>query len=73
MLTLCQGKEETLKDFMLRFNKDKLEVDSPDDKTMLNMLMQGIRAEGLLMVELAKNIQEVTLPRFMKLTEEFIN
>jgi hypothetical protein len=39
LLTLCQGKEETLKDFMLHFNKEKLEVDSPDDKTMLNTLM----------------------------------
>ena len=48
LLTLRQGKEETLKDFMLRFNKEKLEVDSPDDKTILNALMQGIRAEGSL-------------------------
>jgi hypothetical protein len=38
-LTLRQGKEESLKDFMLRFNKEKLEVDSPDEKTMLNALM----------------------------------
>ena len=73
MLTLLQGKEETLKDFMLRFNKEKLEVDNPDDKTMLNALMQGIRAEGPLMAELARSTHEVTLPRFMKLTEEFIN
>jgi hypothetical protein len=73
LLTLHQGKEETLKDFMLRFNKEKLKVDSPNDKTMLNVLMQGIRVEGPLMAELAKSTQEVTLPRFMKLTEEFIN
>ena len=73
LLTLHQGKEETLKDFMLRFNKEKLEVNSPDDKTMLNALMQGIRAKGPLMAELARSTQEVTLPRFMKLTEEFIN
>ena len=73
LLTLRQGKEETLKDFMLRFNKEKLEVDSPDDKMMLNALMQGIRAEAPLMAELARSTQEVTLPRFMKLTKEFIN
>jgi hypothetical protein len=47
---------------MLRFNKEKLEVDSPDDKTMLNALMQGIRAEWPLMAELARSTQEVTLP-----------
>ena len=40
---------------------------------MLNALMQGIRAKGPLMAQLARSTQEVTLPRFMKLTEEFIN
>jgi hypothetical protein len=74
LLTMRQGKEESLKDFMLRFNKEKLEVDSPDDKTMLNALMQGIRAEGPLMAEVGrKNVRKVTLPQFMKLTEEFIH
>jgi hypothetical protein len=58
---LCQGKEESLKDFMFRFNKEKLEVDSPDEKTMLNALMQGIRVEGLLMADIARSTQEVTL------------
>jgi hypothetical protein len=55
LLTLRQGNEETLKDFMLRFNNEKLEVDSLDDKTMLNALMQGIRVEGPLMAELARS------------------
>jgi hypothetical protein len=74
LLTLRQGNEESLKDFMLRFNKEKLEVDSLDDKTMLNALMQGVRAEGPLMAKVGrKNIQKVTLPQFMKLTEEFIH
>ena len=73
LLTLRQGKEEILKYFMLCFNKEKLEVNSPDDKMMLNALMQGIRAEGPLMTELARSTQEVTLSRFMKLTKEFIN
>jgi hypothetical protein len=73
LLTLRQGKEESLKDFMLRFNKEKLEVDSPDDKTMLNALMQGVSEEGLLMAEIGRNTQKVTLPQFMKLTEEFIH
>ena len=46
---------------MLRFNKEKLEVDSLDDKMMLNALMQGIRVEGPSMAELAKNTHKVTL------------
>jgi hypothetical protein len=73
LLTLRQGKEETLKDFMLCFNKEKLEVDSPDKKMMLNALMQGVRAEGPLMAEIGRNTQKVTLPQFMKLTKEFIH
>jgi hypothetical protein len=60
---------------MLRFNKEKLEVevDSPDEKTMGNALLQGIRAEGPLMADIARITQEVTLAQFMKKTEEFIN
>jgi hypothetical protein len=74
LLTMRQGKEESLKDFMLRFNKEKLEVDSPDDKIILNALMQGVRAEGPLMDEVGrKNVRKVTLSQFMKLTEEFIH
>jgi hypothetical protein len=74
LLTLRQGKEESLKDFMLQFNREKLEVDSPDEKTLLNALMVGVRAEGPLMAEIGrKNVQKITLPQFMKLTEEFIH
>jgi hypothetical protein len=74
LLTLRQDKEESLKDFMLRFNREKLEVDTPDDKTLLCALMQGVRAEGALMAEVGrKNVKKVTLPQFMKLTEEFIH
>jgi hypothetical protein len=74
LLTMRQGKEESLKDFMLRFNKEKLEVNAPDDKTMLCALMQGVRTEGSLMAEVGrKNIRKVTLPQFMKLTKEFIH
>jgi hypothetical protein len=59
---------------MLRFNREKLEVDAPDDKTLLCALMQGVRAEGPLMAEVGrKNVKKVTLPQFMKLTEEFIH
>jgi hypothetical protein len=59
---------------MLRFNKEKLAVDTLDDKTLLCALMQGVWAEGPLMAEVGrKNVNKVTLPQFMKLTEEFIH
>jgi hypothetical protein len=73
LLNLCQGKKESLKDFMLCFNKEKLEVDNPDEKTMLNALIQGIREEGPLMADIAKSTQAVTLTQSMKKTKEFIN
>ena len=68
-----QGKEESLKDFMLRFNKEKLKEDSPDEKTMLNALMRGVKADGPLMAEIAKSSQSITLAQFMNKTEEYIN
>jgi hypothetical protein len=74
LLTLRQDKERSLKDFMLRFNREKLEVDTLDDKTLLCTLMQGVRTEGPLMAEVRrKNVNKVTLPQFIKLTEEFIH
>jgi hypothetical protein len=49
-------------------------VDNPDEKTLLNALMVGVRAEGPLMAEIGKkNIQKITLPQFMKLAEDFIH
>jgi hypothetical protein len=55
LLTMRQGKEESLKDFLLHFNKEKLEVDSLDEKTMLNALMQGVRANEMLLADIAKS------------------
>ena len=73
LLTMRQGKEESLKDFMLRFNKEKLEVESPNEKTMLNALMEGVRANGPLMADIAKSTRSITLAQFMKKIEEYIN
>jgi hypothetical protein len=43
---------------MLRFNKEKLMVESPNDKTMLNALMHGIKPN---VAELAKSLKLITL------------
>jgi hypothetical protein len=50
-----QGKDESLKDFMICSNKEKLEVDSPNEKIILNALMRGVKADGPLMARIAKN------------------
>ena len=61
-----------MKDFMLCFNKEKLEVECPDEKIMLNALMQGVRADGPLMADIAKSTRSITLAQFKK-NEENIN
>ncbi|XP_059446517.1 uncharacterized protein LOC132178073 [Corylus avellana] len=61
LLSLIQGKDESLKDFIVKFNKEKLTVESPSEQTILDALMHGVRAEGPLMAELAKKSTLVTL------------
>jgi hypothetical protein len=68
-----QKNEESLKDFIFRFNKEKLEIDNSDEKTMLNALMRGVKANGPLMAEIAKSSRSITLAQFMNKTEEYIN
>ncbi|XP_059450872.1 uncharacterized protein LOC132181637 [Corylus avellana] len=73
LLSLVQRKDEFLKNFMLRFNKEKLTVESPSEQKVLNALMHGVRAEGPLMAELVKESTMVTLLHFLKKAEEYIN
>ena len=54
LLSLVQGKEESLKDYMQRFNQKKLTIKSLDKLTILSVLMNGIKMEGPLMAELAQ-------------------
>jgi hypothetical protein len=48
-----QGKNESLKDYMIRFNQEKLSVENAKEEMVLSSLMNGIRTKGKLMVELA--------------------
>jgi hypothetical protein len=73
ILTMRQGKEESMKEFILQFNKEKLEVDSPDEKIILNTLMREVKADGPLMAEIAKSSRSITLAQFMNKTKEYIN
>jgi hypothetical protein len=54
LLSLVQGKAKSLKDYLQRFNQEKLTVKSLHEQTTLSALMNGIKAEGLLMAELAR-------------------
>jgi hypothetical protein len=54
LLSLVQEKEEPLKDYLHRFNQEKLTVENPDDHTILSALMNSIKADGPLMAKLAR-------------------
>lgn len=58
---------------MLKFNKEKLMVESPDEHAVLSALMHEVRAKGPLMAELAKKSMYVTLRQFLNKAEEYIN
>jgi hypothetical protein len=73
LLSLVQGKAESLKDYMQRFNQEKLMVKSPDEQMILLALMNGIKAEGPLMAELARRPTLGALQQFMRKAEEFVN
>ncbi|XP_059441921.1 uncharacterized protein LOC132174251 [Corylus avellana] len=73
LLSLVQEKEESLKEFMLRFNQEKLMIENPPEQTVLDALMHGVRAEGPLMAELSKSTKLVTLGQFIKKADEYIN
>ncbi|XP_059441931.1 uncharacterized protein LOC132174263 [Corylus avellana] len=72
-LSLRQGKEESLKDFMLRFNKEKLLVENPSDQTVLSVLWHRVRPNGPLMAEVSKSSTEITHRQFISKMEEYIN
>jgi hypothetical protein len=69
LLSLRQGKEETLKDFMLRFNREKLTLESANYQTVLLTLWHEVRPDGPLMAKLAKSSTELTVRQFLNKTE----
>ncbi|XP_059436624.1 uncharacterized protein LOC132169640 [Corylus avellana] len=73
LLSLMQGKDESLKEYLSRFNREKLTVESTDKQTILSALMHGIQTVGPLMAELSKRPKTGTLRQFNSKAEEFIN
>ena len=48
-------------------------VESPNDETVLNALIHGIKPDRPLMAELVKSLKLITLYQFLSKTEEYIN
>jgi hypothetical protein len=72
LITLKQREEETLKDFIARFNKEKLVVDDQDESVVLRALLGGIWLNGPLM-QVVTWQTPTTLQQFTDKIDEHIN
>ncbi|XP_059461355.1 uncharacterized protein LOC132190396 [Corylus avellana] len=72
LLAIKQRHDETLKEFIARFNLEKMAVEIPTNDTVFAALYSGISPEGPLMTKLGWK-QPSTLQGLMDIVEEFIN
>jgi len=72
LLSLPQQSNESLKEFMGRFNREKATVEDPTDDMIFAAIYQGISPEEPLMKKLVRK-QLNTLQGLMDKVEEFIN
>jgi hypothetical protein len=71
-MSLEQGPDESLKSYIMRFNQEKLDVESSTEEFIFVALYRGIKKGGPIMVELARKLPQ-SLQEFMDKAEEFIN
>jgi hypothetical protein len=72
LLTVKQKSGESLREYLMRFNKEKMSVEDPKEDVVLFALLNGIRPDGGLMAELARKTP-TRLQTFMDKAEEFMN
>jgi hypothetical protein len=53
LMSLHQGPEESLKDFFIRFNQERLGAKSVTNDFIYGALFQGIKKDGALMANLS--------------------
>jgi hypothetical protein len=71
-MAMRQKGDESLKDYMIRFNQAKLTVDNPTEEMVYADLYQGLRVEGPLMSEIALNHPE-NLADLTDVIEKYVN
>ena len=54
LLTIQQQKDETLKDYIIRFNREYMSIEDPNNLMMFAALYGGILPEGALMNKLIR-------------------
>jgi hypothetical protein len=72
LLSLRQGPNESLKDYLWRFNQEKLETKSAPDDFIYGAIFQGLKKDGPLMAELALKPPK-DLHTFMIKVDRYIN
>jgi hypothetical protein len=72
LMAMRQKGDESLKDYVIRFNQAKLMVDNPTEEMVYAALYQGLRVEGPLMSEIAFNHLE-NLADLMDVIEKYVN
>ena len=71
LLTIRQGKKETLRSYVKRFTQETLEVDETDNKVQLTTFKAGLRSRDL-MASLAKNPPKTMVEILLK-TQKYMN
>jgi hypothetical protein len=72
MLALRQGETESLKDYLQRFNRERVEAEDMSESVVLTAAINGLWHKGPFVLELAKRTP-TTLQEFMEKAEEFIS
>jgi hypothetical protein len=72
LMAMRQKGDESLKDYVIRFNQAKLTVDNPTEEMVYAALYQGLRVEGPLMSEIALNHPE-NLADLTDMIEKYVN
>ncbi|XP_035545937.1 uncharacterized protein LOC118348424 [Juglans regia] len=72
LLTVKQREDESLKEYLTRFNKTKMTADDQYEKIMLAALLGGVWPRHPFMAELARKTPSI-LREFMDRTDDFVN
>jgi hypothetical protein len=72
LLSVRQGPNESLKDYLWRFNQEKLETESAPDDFIYGAIFQGLKKDGPLMADLALKPPK-DLHTFMVKIDRYIN
>ena len=71
LLTIRQGKKETLRSYVTRFTRETLEVDEADDKVQLTTFKAGLKSREFV-VSLAKNPSKTMAEMLLK-AQKYMN